>query len=621
NASGDAFVDLTSSVSTTDVTATVTMSFSGASSVNATVTFTAIALTLSPSPASIPADAVITSTLTATLTNGGSGISGRTINFSTTSGTLSAASAVTNASGQATVTIRATTASKTTTTPSVTADFSGVTNVQSVTLTGITISEVAELNVTAANAAATAAWAWPTATGYRDGVVILRRAGVTPAVPVDGLTVNVSDTLADGSLVIGKVTVAGGSSVADTGLTNGTKYFYRAVGYYGASLYSTAGMGVDATPTAGGAGQPLWSVSSSSTASSTLIWDGGTGLVWGSAAGFTTVDSVAGTQPWSSMMTGAAVRTPPTMTVIDVLVDWFYVIGADDGRASVVNAVTGGFLWQTAALGDAIAAAPAVQYRLDSNAAFQAAHTTDAIFVGTKNASATTNKVYALDALTGAVKWTYDPGNLDQVTAYLWADYLTNQLWVVSKSNGGSQPSVRVLSTVDGSLQTSFSLGDVSGIGWSWDASHLYVSTGSGNLEAIDTSTLALAWSGPLAVGSPIVGYVLEPFDRRGKIFFSTQSGTVRGAQFNAGGLPPTALWTTPLAGATTPAVFAAQGFLYVGGADGQVHKLQLTDGADVAQVMAGDGTQAVTSIAVDTATGQVWAATAGGKLFALPLP
>jgi len=381
---------------------------------------------------------------------------------------------------------------------------------------------------------------------------------------------------------------------------------------------------VDVTPAAGGAGEPRWSLASTSVATSDLVWDGGGGLYWGTTLGFATASDAAGTRLWPPVVAGAAVRTPPTPTVIDALPDLHYIVGTDSGTVYALNGATGAVLWQAASLGDAIGGAAAVQFWADSDAAFQAAHPTDVVFVGTSNASATNNRVYALDALTGAVRWTFNGDGgvaVDRVTGYLWADGTQNRLWVTTRSNGGTQPSVWVLSTVDGSVQASFSLGDVTTMGWSWDASHVYFTTAGGGLEAIDTATLALAWSSPLALGSPVVGYVLEHYETRGLLYLTTQDGTVRGARLNDGGVPPTVTWQTSIPGATVPSVVGSQGVLYVGASDGKVHKLRLSDGVDLAQVTVGDGSQAVTSIAVDAVGGLVWAATAGGRLFALPLP
>ncbi len=622
DAAGEAFVDLTSSTSATDVTADVTVTFASSASASTSVTFTAVALSLAASPASVPADGVATSTLTITLTSGGSPLAGRTIGFSTTAGTLSGASAATDGTGRATVTLQAP-ASKTTATASVTASLGTVTRAQDVTFTGITVGDVADLTVTAGSGTVTASWAWPAGGGYRDGVLILRRAGATPGVPSDGLAVNAGDTLADGSQVVARTAAGSGSSVTETGLANGTRYVYRAVGYYAGTLYS-AGVSVDVTPAAGGAGEPRWSLASTSVATSDLVWDGAGGLYWGTTLGFATASDAAGTRLSPPLVTAAAVRTPPTPTVIDVLPDLHYIVGTDGGTVYALNGATGATLWQAAALGDAIGGAAAVQFRADSDAAFQAAHPTDVVFVGTSNASATNNRVYALDALTGAVRWTFNGDGsvaVDRVTGYLWADGMQNRLWVTTRSNGGTQPSVWVLDTVDGSVQAAFTLGDVTTMGWSWDAAHVYVSTTAGDLLAIDTGTLSLAWSGPLALGSPLVGYALEHYEARGFLYLTTQDGTVRAARLDGGGLPPTVTWQTAVPGATVPSVVAGQGVLYVGAADGRVHKLRLSDGTDVGQVTVGDGSQAVTSIAVDAAGGLVWAATAGGRVFSLPLP
>src|SRR6267143_5869392 len=140
-----------------------------------------------------------------------------------------------------------------------------------------------------------------------------------------------------------------------------------------------------------------------------------------------------------------------------------------------------------------------------ADATFQTQFTGDLVIVGTKNASATNNKVYGLDAATGTVQWTFNPTGataVDVVTGWPQVVYETNRVIVTTKSNGGTQASLWVLSTITGSLVQSWSYGDITmGLGGATNGT-LYVGTTSGKLYEFDPVTLAMAWSGPYDTGT-----------------------------------------------------------------------------------------------------------------------
>jgi len=626
DAAGQATVTLTSSSSGSDVTATVTATYRGHQKTT-TVTFAAVAISLSVSPASVPADGATTATLTATVTAGGSPLAGRTVSFSATSGTLSSASAVTSGAGVATVTIRSTTASKSGSTPGLTASHGGQSAVGSVTFTGITIAEVPELRVVSGSGTNTAYWSLP-GSGYIDGVLVLRRAGGTPQAPADGVILNPGDTLADGSRVVARVGVGSGTSATDGGLTPGATYHYRAFGYFtSGALYSTAGVSLDAPGTGAGPGQPRWVVSSSTAGWVEPTMDGNGGVLWGSPAGGL-VDSSwdAGAQAWSPVLGGRRIGGAVSLSEIEGQGGWYALFGTDAGTAAAVDVPTGTVLWETPALGDAIASAVGMQARAWSDAAFQAAYTGDVVFVGTSNASATDNKVYALDAATGAVLWTFNAGGgtaVDKVTGWLWVDHGTNRLFVTTRSNGGTQPSLWVLSTLDGTLQASWSLGDItSWLGMSMDGG-IYVATASGKLYELDPAGPAMKWSAPFdtGAGNRIVSYVWEDWGWPGRLFFSTQDGHVWALDATGSATPPVLAWKTAVPGASAPLVLTQGGVLWVGGSDGKIHQLRLTDGVDEKQATVGAGTAAVGTPTWDSASGWLYVGTSAGKLFAIPTP
>jgi len=427
--------------------------------------------------------------------------------------------------------------------------------------------------------------------------------------------------------VVAKIASGSGSSTTDSGLTSGATYYYRAFSYFtSGALYSAAGASVDAPGTGTGANQPRWVYTSSTTGMPDPTADGLGGVLWGGTGGgvvdTTTTD-------------GTRVFTPPlstkTVTGGAVLTDingagWYAIVGTSTGTVAAVDLTTGGVTWESPVLGDAIGSRVTVQYRSASDSAFQAQFAGDLVVVGTKNASATNNKVYGLDAGTGTVQWTFNNSGataVDVITGWPQVVYETNRVIVTTKSNGGAQPSLWTLSTITGSLVQSAGYGDVTmGLGGATNGT-LYVGTTSGKLYEFDPVTLAMAWSSPYDTGTNngIVGWVWEDWGQPGRLYFSTTDGHVWSVQASGTTAPPSLVWKTTLAGASAPLVLESNGVLYVGGSDGKVHELRLTDGVDQKQSTVGGGASAVGSPTWDSTSGWLYAPTANGKIWAVPAP
>lgn len=617
NGAGQASTILTSAASASDTSATVTATYRGVTG-ETTVMFRAVTLSISASPGSIAADGVTSSTITATVTSGGTPLAGRTVSFGTTGGSLSSASASTDAAGQATVAVTSA-ASKSTSSVTITGSYAGVDGTATVTFTAITVSEVLELRVVSGNGTNTAHVTPDPSAQYYAGAVLLRRTGAAPQVPTDGVALALGNTLADGSVVVANgATIA----VADNGLTNGVKYYYRAFGYYAGTLYSTAGALVDAIPSAGGAGQAQWSVNSSTAGLSEPVVDGAGSVFWnGTAGGIVATDAATGAELWPPALAGSVVDGSVVLTDIQGLAGTYAVVGTRNGTVAAVNAATGAPAWESVPLGDAISANVAMQVWAASDSSFQSSFTGDLLIVGTKNANPTTNKVYGIDAATGNVVWTWNPGGVDRVTGWPWVDHATNRVIVTTRSNGNTQPSLWVLSTLNGNLVKSWSLGDIDAwltYGMDYVA---YVPAADGNLYALDLATWTMKWTAPFSAGSAIVGSVWEDWNLRGTLFFSTQDGHVWAVESSGGSATPTQVWSTPVPGASAPLVFVDPGLLYVGGSDGKLHELRIADGVDQKQALLGDGTAAGGLPAWDYVSGWLYTPTAAGKVFAIPSP
>ena len=199
-----------------------------------------------------------------------------------------------------------------------------------------------------------------------------------------------------------------------------------------------------------------------------------------------------------------------------------------------------------------------------------------------------------------------------------WVDYARNRVYVVSRSNGGAQASLWVINSLNGTLVTSFTLGDLEASPtMSYDGATLYVGNLAGTLYAINLNTLTQKWS--LAIGGALKGFVWEDWTTAGRLYFATTStDQVRCVldQTTSGSIQ----WTTAVTAPSTP--LPLETLLYVGSSDGKVHQLRLSDGFDdpVKRYTVRDGGYQVGDVSTGTLT-EIFVPTTEGKLYKLPLP
>ncbi len=280
-------------------------------------------------------------------------------------------------------------------------------------------------------------------------------------------------------------------------------------------------------------------------------------------------------------------------------------VGSNDGRVYAFNATTGQLIWVTpvpgavgslVAVGGIIQGGIAVQLKKYANVGFTPA--SDLVFVGTRELSATANKVYALNGSTGAIVWTFSPGNMDAVNSTPAVDYANNVIWVTSLSNGNTQPSHWKINSVTGAGISNFSLGDISGSPTlNFDNKVVYAVKDNGDLVAVRNDIAAcantFAAGATSGTGFPIPVNVAAMDDR---IFYTTTTAgasTVRKVRFAynpaCGGetFLADAVYTNPsgIGTLSTPIInplgaTPATRFIYVGSSDGNLYKIDPVSGA-----------------------------------------
>jgi outer membrane protein assembly factor BamB len=275
-------------------------------------------------------------------------------------------------------------------------------------------------------------------------------------------------------------------------------------------------------------------------------------------------------------------------------------VGSNDGRVYAFNAITGQLIWSTPApgsLGSLVAVGGIIQggisAQLKNFAGGSFTPTTDLLFVGTRELSATANKVYALNGSTGAIVWTFSPGNMDAVNSTPAVDYATNVIWVSTLSNGATQPSLWKIDSLTGAGISNFSLGDISGSPTlNLFNTVVYVVTDSGDLVAVrnDVPSCAntFASGSTSGTGFPIPVAASSSND---SIFFTTTTagaGTIRKTSFTynpaCGGETFVAAggYSNPsgIGVISTPIWNPQTGFIYVGSSDGNLYKISPADGS-----------------------------------------
>lgn len=462
------------------------------------------------------------------------------------------------------------------------------------------------------------AWTFPagsTGANY-DGVLITGAVGAAgpTGTPLDGTTYTVGQTVGTGTVVVNTSSFATVSTSIENGdqvsIAPGVQYTLRAYTHDANSIAGAASVaaphyspGVASasviTPTILGA----WSYATgAATLAPPAPTGSGTIVIGGNDNRVRAIDDTNGVKKYVPAGAlgdaGGAVTDRPTVIPGDFtsdptcagLCDVIYV-SSGDGRVHAFRSDTGVQLWQSAVLtvgGGTLVGSPAVQLAAFASGGFP--HVFDLLVVGTRNTgSATNNRVYGLNANTGAVVWTFAPGNLDIVNSTPYIDYETNSAWVTSYSNSGTQPSIWRLNTGTtnpaGSLAASITPSTTNkNIPGSptldFDGVILYALTEGGDLVLINTATNTERTA--LAIGGVGGGYPLVYEDPQAvdHVVVATSTGIHKrtytpstqtfGAAWDNGSFP----------GASVP-VFSSYppSFVYAGSTDGNLYKLSMTDG------------------------------------------
>ncbi len=469
------------------------------------------------------------------------------------------------------------------------------------------------------------------------GVVVLRAAGAAPNTPpVAGTRYSVGETVGTAQVVYSDA-LSIASRFVDTGVTNGTEYFYRVYNFDDQYRYAPGNvptsLGLKARPQARGPGAPLWCYNVGLSALNQPITEVGVGVF--SAFNNSVIanrtntanPALDGDERWRPVALQGLIGGRFPVVPLRGLSGQYLLVGTQDGYMYALNAQTGAVLWR----GDngqplgKIQSLPVTQLYDFANAAYKAAQPRDLVFFATRiDGNATGNKVIALDGATGQRVWLYQPNDLDMVSGGMMVDYTNNRLVVVARSNGNTQASLRILNTLTGQEVAKLSLGDIDFSVVRLPATNqALVTANDGTVSGVGLTSMQVEWSMKLP-GTP------TNFARpQGRGFLATlQTGLVQyyllGTQADGSAAAPTApSWSTPVPGPTGAFVYllnASSGRVYVGSSDGSLHELDVHSGVDLKQVSLGTA-QRIGMPTVDNTVNRLHVGTQDGRVCAFQVP
>jgi hypothetical protein len=523
--------------------------------------------------------------------------------------------------------------------------------------------------VTAGISEITLNWAFPggsTAVNY-EGVLFARRQGGTPTfAPADGTAYTAgqvfgSDTIAANTPDFATLQVVDENG-ADNVIVPATAYTYRGFTRDNNAIPGAAtpapphyslGTDIATTTLTPGPAEKNWSYRTGAVTLSPPGLVSGTIVAGSNDAKLHSMDAVDGArryQPAGLVGTtgGAITGRPPVIPaalttgvdcdpgapVVDCDISF---VGDGNGDVFAFDVSNGLRVWSaTVAAGGSIQGGAAVQLDIPSNAGFTpSCAPCDLVFAGSRlTGDAVSNRVVALNAATGAVVWTFQPGNMDIIVSTPVVHYETNSVWVASLSNGGTQPSLWRINTSDGTLAQSYSFGDISNSPeFSQTRRAIYAVTDAGVLHVVRTDVAScdysLAAAAGTAVGGPVASWQSATDD---DIYFVTTNtmnkfhltlvpftcGSDTLTDLNGSGWTNPAL-SNPSGAVVVPTPVVPSALVFVGDDTGRLRRIDPVTGAIAASRDVELGS-IIGEPAIDLVSNRILAGSSSGRIFSFNL-
>lgn len=464
-----------------------------------------------------------------------------------------------------------------------------------------TVAPSSLVTAVATNGKVGLAWNYPA--NDHDGTLVVRAQGASPSTaPANGRRYSPGETLGNATVVYSDLQ-SYASTFSDTSVVNGQPYFYKVFNHDEFHQYASGDVptsaGVLAIPSAPPSG-PAWCYSTGLLTTQQPYTDFGVGVYTSSQASAFTGNSISsdptldGTERWRPVPTTGVTQARPTVTSFNGRSGRYVVIGDQLGYTYAIDVSSGQVLWNGnggASIGAVQAQASVMLHdststSTDAGIAYRGRYpNTDLVFFGTRTASTTANRIWALQGSDGMQKWSLLPGNLDIISGGMVVDYKTNRLWVASRAGGG--PSLRVIDILNpGNPAVTFSgLGDIdNAVIRNSNLGEIHVVNNSGQAYGFDPVTMTQRWTYNL--GGQVAGYLVPV---NGGFIASTPGGVQRYAVTATAADGGTTyavapVWASPTAisgpSAARLDATVAPFDLYVADATGKVNRIDYVTGA-----------------------------------------
>lgn len=420
-------------------------------------------------------------------------------------------------------------------------------------------------------------WLNSSATTY-SSTMIRYRTDTYPSGPANGTEIYNSGTAGAGNY----------ASFTHTGLTNGQTYYYAAWTVSTDAQYSSAAQ-VSAVVFDSSAKEKWRYSSGASSLAPPGIHPGAVDV--GEILAVSNDRYLHGMKPTASggnwPRSGGYSWTPPLMNapashrppIVPLTAGPRVFLASEDGYAYSFNAHSGALAWKSASLGSVLQANPGL---LSSDLV---AGAPDLLLIGTRESSAA-NTLFALDPSTGTTNSAMSFTNSSAqggddlamgIITGVYADYGNDYAYFTSRENSsGSNHTVWCvdLSGASVSLVWSAALGNIDAAPVLYSG-RVYVGTTAGDVVALDALTGAVRWTKSTGDGA-VKAFVFPRFGTL-ELYFST-TNKVWGLKDN--GSSYSDLWgVSTVSFPSAPVQLPGTTLLYVGGGNGTLYQLNMTNG------------------------------------------
>lgn len=518
-------------------------------------------------------------------------------------------------------------------------------------------SRLCSVAATGGNATATVTWSpiydpqcLSSSTPTACQALVVRDTSAITWAPTNGTSYTVGNQPAGGPATMRVAFNGTGQSFSQSGLTNGTQYFYRVYpringgnNYITDSGMTQAISQVSVTPSASLA----WSymTTGGSTLNAPIMGDGRL-YVASNGNKVVALDSASGAEVATPVITNGAVQS--YLTWLPVSAGGEAVIAGDqNGWLTRIDGVTGARVWvrkMGVDSGGFLQASVSAQLRASATCdggSFNGTYSVDQLYVVSRNASQSNNRVWAvpLDADgQGALSWTYPVTGgspaIDRAAGQPFVDYCRNRLWVTTGAgSGGNQPGVWVINTLNGNLIGSINpAGDLTNTSplLSGDTNTVWMGNSLGYIGAVDTGgSPSVKYSLLLGGTTPTIsGFIWEDWATSGRLYVPVTVGGTAGVwcvQDTGAALSPCSDWPTNprlvAAGAVSQPLVTGTAIFFPA-SNGRIYQINTSDG----QLYLGTGTPftvesgtALGGISTDDHT-QLFVGTSTGRTYRINL-